>query len=540
MAEAATCTKRRDEHLEREVKLEAGVAFSLPDLRDLLPGGIVRSLPEQRLHSVYVDTADLRLIRSGVTLRHRKDQGSDGSEAWTLKLPDSPRGLGLWRREIEVAGKWGSVPAELDSLVRAFRRTAPLQPVARLVTQRRRALLCGPAGEPLLEVDDDVVSVMDGRRVAARFREVEAEATPATTPQLLSRAVAVLEAAGAHTSPDQRPKVVRALGPRALEPPDVVPVAIGPSSPIGEVTRSVIAAGLLRMIGHDPDVRCSEDAEAVHQLRVGTRRLRSDLRTFRLLLPPDWYEAVTSELRWLAALLGAVRDADVLHERLAQAAVCLGPPDTEIASRLIARLDPERLAARAELRAALDQDRYTTLLERLAEAAQELPPLPGAPPDPSASGPDDAGSDALARDAPGRDDPAAKVAPRLVARPWRHLAGAVRALEPEPSEEELHQVRIHAKRLRYACEAVAAAAGRPAARMAELAADLQGVLGDFHDAVVAEAWLRRAAAGVGSAEGVAAGLLIAAQRNEAEACRQRWPRCWAQLDRKKVHAWLET
>ena len=82
-------------------------------------------------------------------------------------------------------GRWGPVPAEISNLVRAYRRSATLGPVARLITQRRRAVLAGRLGEPLLEIDDDVVSVMDGRRLAARFREVEVEVVGAAPASLL-------------------------------------------------------------------------------------------------------------------------------------------------------------------------------------------------------------------------------------------------------------------------------------------------------------------------------------------------------------------
>src|SRR5256885_7458219 len=64
---------------------------------------------------------------------------------------------------------------------------------------------------------DDEVSVRDGRRVAARFREIEVEVPDgqAALDPLVSR----LRGAGAG-APDPTPKHVRALGPRAMEPPD--------------------------------------------------------------------------------------------------------------------------------------------------------------------------------------------------------------------------------------------------------------------------------------------------------------------------------
>ena len=139
--------------VEREVKLEAGVGFRIPDLDGVAPGLTARSESEQRLQAVYVDTPDLRLIRGGLSLRHRSERAPGPVRGeWTLKLPEKSASPGLSRREINWPGPWGAVPAEVSGLVRAYRRTATLGPVARLVTHRRRTVLCGRSGEPLLEL----------------------------------------------------------------------------------------------------------------------------------------------------------------------------------------------------------------------------------------------------------------------------------------------------------------------------------------------------------------------------------------------------
>jgi CHAD domain-containing protein len=85
---------------------------------------------------------------------------------------------------------------------------------------------------------------------------------------------------------------------------------------------------------------------------------------------------------------------------------------------------------------------------------------------------------------------------------------------------------------------VAPAAGKPAVALARAAADLQGVLGDFHDAVVAEAWLRTAAQSATATEALAAGQLVARERDDAARCRVSWQDAWTRLNRKKRRAWL--
>ena len=588
--------------LEQEVKLEAGIGFRIPDLDGVAVGITARSQPEQKLQAVYVDTADLRLARSGLTLRHRSDRspGSPPGE-WTLKLPEESIGPGLTRRELNWPGRWGPVPGEVAGLVRAYRRTAALGPVARLVSHRRRTLLCGRSGEPLLEIDDDVVSVMDGRRLAARFREVEVEVVGPASVALLNGVVARLAEAGALPG-DGRSKLARALGYRATEPPDVTPVDVGRAAPMGEAVRAAIAHAYLRLVAHDLGIRLDEDPEDVHQGRVATRRLRSDLRTFRAFLPEDWSQETRGELGWLADALGQARDADVLLERLRHQVESLEPRDARPAGALVAKLVAEQDRARQRLHAAMDTDRYGELLDRLVAAARELPPLkasgqpaelmatvalvdsPELAPDVGETGigePPSAGEAALAtwpqaptdgevavadglpalvlvaahgaevssfpppallpgasQPEPDRDAPARRQAPAVVAGPWRHLAKAVAALDPVPADDALHEVRIRAKRLRYACEAVGDVVGKPATVLARSAADLQGVLGDFHDAIVAEEWLRSASAKASGAQALAAGQLIARERDDAARCRSAWVDSWKQLNRKKLRAWL--
>jgi len=133
---------------------------------------------------------------------------------------------------------------------------------------------------------------------------------------------------------------------------------------------------------------------------------------------------------------------------------------------------------------------------------------------------------------------AVEALPALAARPWRHLRQAVKSLSDQPGDDELHDVRIRAKRARYAAEAVAPVVGRPAASFAKAVSGLQTVLGDHQDAVLAEAWLRRAAGGSGTASALTAGELIGAQWAERAACRRRWPKAWKKANKKKRRSWL--
>jgi CHAD domain-containing protein len=377
---------------------------------------------------------------------------------------------------------------------------------------RRRVRLLGADGGRVAEVVDDEVSVRDGRRVAARFREIEVEVAGADGNEaVVAPLVERLRGAGAG-APDPTPKHIRALGPRAMEPPEVAPFPVTPESPARDVIRSVLADAVAAILRHDPLVRVGSDPEAVHQARVATRKLRSHLRTFGPLLEPEWTEPLRSELGWLAMALGAVRDREVLLERLRERAKSLPASDSRSAASLLHILEIELESLRKKLYTELDSDRYVELLERLVAAAH------------APVGTMDA------------DQPASATLPPLATSPWRRLRSAVRQLPELPTDPELHRIRILAKRARYAAEAVAPVIGPDATAFARAAAKLQTILGEHQDSVTAQAWLR--AARVTGRRAFVAGELIALEHVAAQKARKDWPKVWKALDRKRLRKWM--
>ena len=197
----------------------------------------------------------------------------------------------------------------------------------------------------------------------------------------------------------------------------------------------------------------------------------------------------------------------MLHARLTRRVAGLPDGDAAAAGRLLHDLVGQRDAARARLLQGMEERRYTALLDDLVAAAQAPAVLPEA-------------------------------APPLVAKAWRRLRKAVRRAGATPPDEALHRIRIRAKRARYAAEAVKPVVGKPARAFAKAASNLQDELGEQHDAVVAEAWLREKA---GSSRGttiLAAGQLIAAERTAAQAARERWRPAWKTVAGKKRTGWL--
>jgi CHAD domain-containing protein len=505
---------------EREVKLAAAPSFRLPDLAKALDQFDVEVAAPVVQQTTYFDTPDLRLARWGCSLRYRDTEG------WTVKLPAEGNGEALVREEIVYEGSPKEAPAGAVDLLRAYVRTSECVAVTRLRTLRRSIVVRTPAatgdgdgggeippGSRVAEIVDDEVSVMDGRRLAARFRELEVEAAEGTPDEVLDRIVSILRDAGAG-EPDSTTKYVRAVGPRATGPAELVVRDLAAGASAGDVVRNAIASSVIRLLRHDAVVRLDADIEGVHQARVATRRLRSDIRTFAPLLDPAWAAQMVDDLHWLADKLGTARDADVLLERITDRVSKLEGADGQAAGRLVRQMADERQRAREELLSAIRAPRYPEILDRLVAAGTDP---------------------ALLLEA---DLPATATLPDLLRKPWRKLRRAVKRLDEPPGDDELHAVRIEAKRLRYAAEAVAPLLGKPARDLGEAAAGLQEVLGDHNDAVVAGRWLRSAATSARSARtAFVAGELAGLERWSAAETRDRWRDAWKRVKAKRPKAW---
>jgi CHAD domain-containing protein len=336
----------------------------------------------------------------------------------------------------------------------------------------------------------------------------------------------------------------------------------------GRLVAEYLAAQRDALVAADPGVRAGE-ADAVHEMRTASRRLRSTLRTFRALWRPGSTEPLRAELRWLGGLLGAVRDTDVLAALLAAAldaedpALIVGP----VAQRLDRRLAADAGTARAALAHSLAGDRYATLLDRLA-ATVAAPPAAASyrqirarasaalhradrrldtarhhPTRSAAQPPDEAGrptatpADEAGRPTAVRTDEAGRPAATPAEEAGR--PAAVRAGEPDRAA--LHDARKAYKRARYAAEVLAPVAGEPADRLIRRFRELQDVLGDLHDAwLAADVLHAHAAAARLAGEHTAGYELLAAHRTAAaDELLTRVPRAQRRAREPGVRRWLE-
>ncbi len=281
-----------------------------------------------------------------------------------------------------------------------------------------------------------------------------------------------------------------------------------------DIVRRAIGQSYERLIAHEAELQTGDDPESVHQARVSTRRLRSDLRTFAAFVEPGWAADLRADLHWLGSELGLVRDLEVQRERLRAHAARLPTAESEAARRVVRRLDADHTAAKSDLLAMLHDERYVEVRAKVAAAA-EAPAFTNA-----------------------ACEPASEALRKVVRRRWTTTRRAVRKLGDNPPDEALHAIRVRAKKCRYAAEACEPAFGKSARRFARAMANVQDILGEHHDAVVAVQWLTKTSHECSPAEAYAIGMLAQIEREAAAAARAAFPAAWRRVDSQHVVGWL--
>lgn len=424
------------------------------------------------MHDLYVDTLDLQLCRQQAGLRVRH---VDGAWVQTLKAGGSVRG-GLHSRhewESQVAGP-APQPEALAALikrqqpVRTLLRKAAhdgLQAIFSTRIERTVWQLATPQGDLVECVLDQ--GVIEHRARSIAISEIELELKSGNPASLFDIALALL--AEVPLQIGQQSKAERGYRLAAGMPPTAVkaqPLALRAGLSV-EQGFQAIAANCLEQIGANQDgVAAGDDVESLHQMRVGLRRLRSALSLFksRLQLPGD----LQAGLDWLAGTLGAARDWDVLAgDTLAP---CAAQVETDTLAPLLDASGEAARAAHAEAAAALADPRHARLMLGLQRWLL-------------ACGWRDACTPRQRRDL---DQALPRFAKQALRQRQRRLLKRGRLLlHGTPGER--HQVRIAAKKARYASEFFASLfSARKVAAYGKRLSALQEVLGVQNDLQVAD------------------------------------------------------
>ena len=316
----------------------------------------------------------------------------------------------------------------------------------RIRTSRRVLRLLDGARQALAEIAADHVSAepADGSATVS-WDEIEAELVTGGRP-LLEAIDTQLRRAGARPAAVAA-KLERALADRlppgrpAPEPP------LTGRSPAGEVVLAYVRDQVAAILRYDPLVR-RDTPDAVHQMRVATRRARSALQAFGGIIKRDATRPLCAELTWLAATLGQARDSEVLLARLTADLAAIPPALVAgpVQARIAAHFTVELAQAGNNALAALDGQRYLRLLDDL-DALLADPPL-----------------------TPLAKRPAGEVLAKPVRRAARRLQRALAAVPgAEDRDTAIHEARKATKRARYAASSSAGIRqhGQPPGRTGE-------------------------------------------------------------------------
>jgi CHAD domain-containing protein len=432
-------TKGPSRYLEVERKFDVDESTQPPSFDGIAEVGRVEHAETQSLDAVYFDTSARDLALNRITLR-RRTGGPDAG--WHLKLPAGPDARTEVRAPLETTDG-STVPAELLDVVLAIVRDRPVTPVARISTTRQVRLLHGVDDAVLAEFCDDHVTAGRGAEATTnqqRWREWELELVGHDAdPGLLDTLCEQLLDAGARPA-GYGSKLARVL--------DTSPKGL-PAEPLHRALAEQIGELLVR----DRAVRAEAD-DAVHQMRVTARKIRSLLQA-----APDSFglahdAPIVDELRELGNVLGVARDAEVLADRYRTA---LDDVPTElvrgpIRQRLVEGAEQRYRTGLRHALAALRLPRYFRLLDDLDALVDEAPPA-GREPGP------------VAVAAAGK-------------KVHKAAKAARRAADGADRDAAIHRIRKRAKRLRYTADATGAK------KVSKRAKKLQSLLGDHQDSVV--------------------------------------------------------
>lgn len=501
---------------ETEFKYDAPADATLPCFEQLAHVARTEWLEAEELQAEYYDTPDLRLIKIGITLRRRRG-GPD--EGWHLKLPVSAD----TKREVQLPLDSANVPKEFADQVKVHARREPLQPVVLMNTTRQRLVLLDAAGTSLAEMTVDDVHAHPRANAGAssaatpRWNEVEFELTGGGR-NLLNAADDLLRSSGLTRSASSA-KLARALGIERSSQNGRP--TLSPASSAADVLADYLRKHVDALKTLDPMLR-RDEPDAVHQMRVTTRRLRSALQSFGELTFASDTAHLTAELKWLGTLLGAARDAEVLSAHIRTSLEQI-PPDLVIGpvlARVQGHFAPVGAAARSSAKRALDSERYFTLLDQLDQLVI-APQLTAA-----------------------AVKPACEVLPAPVRRAYRRTARRMRVALRAPSgrsrELALHEARKAAKRARYAADAVSPVAGKQADRFAGQMKKIQTILGDHQDSVIARQVERELGmnAHLAGENAFSYGLVYERDVVAGERLQEKATRAWHRASRKRYRRWL--
>ena len=400
---------------ETELKLEVGAS----DAEALLRSRFLRNAASEDLLSVYFETdgQDLREAGFSLRVRHIGDR-----RIQTIKA-DGPAAAGLFVRaewEQDIVGDTPIVDADEQPLKHHVgdKVLAGIRPAFRSSIRRSTITSKGRNATIELVFDRGEISAGDRRSAVCELELELRKGLPAALFALARRIDKTVPVRLGVLSKSERG--YRLLADAVRRATKSEPVALNPDMTAAEAFQTIAGACIRQFRLNEMVLGETDDPSALHQARVGLRRLRSALSLFRPMLAGDRFEHLRGELRWVAATLGEARNIDVLVARSSDAGV-------------LAQLHQGRAHAYAEVGEALASSRLRHMMLDLAEWLSLGEWL---------TNPDGA---AL------RDQGVLEIAATTLDKHRRRVKRRGKGLVVMDNEQR-HQLRIETKKLRYAAE----------------------------------------------------------------------------------------
>jgi len=494
----------------------------LEELAEL--GHRVEKGPSESIVDTYFDTPDWLISRAGWAYRCRE---KGDARTLTLKTLSPGEGAVFVRDEVDQplaadvppGGQLPSGPVQerLDSIVNGHPRRELFR-----VRNRRTCYEIKAAGEAATSIEmavdrAEIVADREGSE-PVRFMELELElnqgdsSTVSDLARVLGERVGLLDA--------QLSKFERGLQVVGIERPEdmgtLPPVQISRESAMLDVAYAQIARQVSTLELQQPRAWEGIDPRGVHQMRIATRRLRAALRVFRALLPTDAVARFGRELRWLAGVLGDVRDADVYDQHFSAHVATLPEKDVRALTSFQQRMRVVRQAARVRLLEALGGRRYQRLIADLEHFTRAGP------------------TSGMRRRFGGLT--VGYGADRCIREAIVKMLKRGRRIHAGSTKEQIHKLRIRGKRLRYLMEFFSELYCDELRRPLGACKRLQDVLGEYHDDVVACAYVRAYADSLplkasSRSELLALGRLLQNQAEHSAAALASFPKSWQRFER---------
>jgi triphosphatase len=464
--------------------IETEWQFDAPDLGvlkkwldDNTRSGPLSVLPgeSRRIHDLYLDTPELKILRAGYALRIRRTAKS--VEATLKKL--TPRtGSLVMRREITkplASARKAALFEGQDPVTERLRllcREEELMPLGPIRTQRQVYRITYNAEDkarpeeaplPAAEVALDWSFLTDSLGHVHRLSRLEIEVSHEDVQIFRALADRLCNECSLRAAEQSKFEwALQANGIRIDRTMSFGAVKTERSMSVGQVADAVLRKHLASFLWHEPGTRLGDDPEDLHRMRVAGRRLRAALKLFCAAYPDRDANRLRGRLREFGRHLGEVRDLDVFIEEIGRLRGRLLSVDTAACAPLLIHLEQERMRARERLRESLDSPAFEALKQDLARLLHAGPP---------------AGR-------PEADIPITRFGPRVIRRAHGKTMRLARKLTLDSPADQFHELRIRGKRLRYTLEFLEDIYGAPAKELVAVLVEIQDLLGLHQDARV--------------------------------------------------------